>query len=585
MAADRKVGDAETAVLDISGPCFAEFRKLWEAGELCDVALRAGCDPAGPPLPVHRLVLAAASAYFRGLFLGAGRHMTPPASFSSANAPAGFEDQPELPVVELQAVEPQQLLAVVTAIYTQRLHVTVDSVQSLVACSDFLGVTSVTDACCTFLERQLDVQSCLTTLAVAAHYNCICLIKHTLAFVCAHFSKAAAADGAAAQLAALPPEVMHQLLSSETLQASSEVEIAQVAVSWLEARWPCSAVDVDRLLSTVRLPPGQLRSEIESGEICFERAQCRDLLLALLVERQSAAQARLPPICPRHKLAVTLLAAGGHDPSWHSLRITELYRPRTDDWVDGPTLPQGYSFASGAALSSDAFIVGGATHGTSVARLQNLHWEALPSCLTPRLHAAVAACGDHLFVLGGRAVDGTLRSTELLQLGCKQWRPGPAMAVPRTALAAATIQETVFVIGGQSGKSVYPTIEQLDGPTGRFTLLPHHMQAERKYTSCSAFAGRLYVVGGMTKMRTRMASVEAYDPREGRWTRLPPMAQARASCGTAVLGDELFAVAGSGENDTILSSAEIFSPIAGKWRPCCPLNLARSNLALLPLCD
>lgn len=61
--------------------------------------------------------------------------------------------------------------------------------------------------------------------------------------------------------------------------------------------------------------------------------------------------------------------------------------------------PQGYSFASGAALSSDAFIVGGATHGTSVARLQSLHWDALPSCLTPRLHAAVAACGDHLFVL------------------------------------------------------------------------------------------------------------------------------------------------------------------------------------------
>lgn len=66
--------------------------------------------------------------------------------------------------------------------------------------------------------------------------------------------------------------------------------------------------------------------QIESGEICFERAQCRDLLLALLVERQNASQARLPPICPRHKLAVSLLAAGGHDPSWHSLRWTELHR-------------------------------------------------------------------------------------------------------------------------------------------------------------------------------------------------------------------------------------------------------------------
>lgn len=54
------------------------------------------------------------------------------------------------------------------------------------------------------------------------------------------------------------------------------------------------------------------------------------------------------------------------------------------------------------------------------------------------------------------------------------------------------------------------------------------------------------MVGGMDATRTRMAAVEAYDPREGRWGQLPPMSQARASCCTAVLGDELYAVAGSG---------------------------------------
>lgn len=58
--------------------------------------------------------------------------------------------------------------------------------------------------------------------------------------------------------------------------------------------------------------------------------------------------------------------------------------------------------------------------------------------------------------------------------------------------------------------------------------------------------GRLYAIGGMTRTRTRMKTVEAFDPREGQWTLLPAMAQARASCGTAILGDELYAVAGSG---------------------------------------
>ena len=43
---------------------------------------------------------------------------------------------------------------------------------------------------------------------------------------------------------------------------------------------------------------------------------CRRALLAHL--HDNGVQGRLPP--PRHKLPVGLIAAGGHDPSWHCLR-------------------------------------------------------------------------------------------------------------------------------------------------------------------------------------------------------------------------------------------------------------------------
>ncbi len=41
-----------------------ELAALWRSGALCDVALRAG-DADAPPLPCHRVVLAAASPFFR----------------------------------------------------------------------------------------------------------------------------------------------------------------------------------------------------------------------------------------------------------------------------------------------------------------------------------------------------------------------------------------------------------------------------------------------------------------------------------------------------------------------------------------
>ena len=123
-------------------------------------------------------MLAATSSYFHGAFVGAGRHMAHALPVSSSKQ-SGDEAQ-QLPVVRLPSLQRQQLLAVVRAVYTQRLHVTAENVQELLACSDFLGVASVTAACCAFLERHLNVSTCVATLRLAAHFNCMVLLKHTV---------------------------------------------------------------------------------------------------------------------------------------------------------------------------------------------------------------------------------------------------------------------------------------------------------------------------------------------------------------------------------------------------------------------
>lgn len=51
-----------------------------------------------------------------------------------------------------------------------------------------------------------------------------------MAYVCANFSKAVTAEGAAEQVDALPRELLLQLLGSESLQASSELDVAQASL-------------------------------------------------------------------------------------------------------------------------------------------------------------------------------------------------------------------------------------------------------------------------------------------------------------------------------------------------------------------
>lgn len=54
-------GSASAAAsLEVAGPCFAQFCRLWEAGELCDVALLAG--DLAEPLLAHRQAVSIAAA-------------------------------------------------------------------------------------------------------------------------------------------------------------------------------------------------------------------------------------------------------------------------------------------------------------------------------------------------------------------------------------------------------------------------------------------------------------------------------------------------------------------------------------------
>ena len=97
-------------------------------------------------------------------------------------------------------------------------------------------------------------------------------------------------------------------------------------------------------------------------------------------------------------------------------------------------------------------------------------------------------------------------------------------------------------------------------------------------------AGRLIAVGGMTGARMRLATAEAYDPREGRWAALPPMSTARSSGGVACLHDCVYVVGGNvgQEVNENCTGVEAWVPAAGRWRECAPISHGRSGLSVAP---
>eukprot|EP00887_Chlorella_sp_A99_P002395 scaffold10.g2395.t1 len=349
---------------------------------------------------------------------------------------------------------------------------------------------------------------------------------------------------------------------------------------------------------------------------------------------------------PRQSTATALLAAGGLDEGWRPLRraagaalwearhqpalTVEVYDPVADAWTLGPSMPAPMQFASGAALGAGApgthaaMLVEGAAAAPAVLAWDRhaRGWRACPRVATPRVNIAVAGLGGSLYVLGGRAGIGkgarVLRNVECYDPGAAAWHRVADMRALRTSLGAAALGDrrelggqraprppamvaapgeaavasftrsgpVLYVVGGQGDRETHASGEWYDPERDEWHQLSVPLAQPRKYHALVPAGGRLLAVGGLTAVRTRLASVEALDPREGVWRPLPPLATPRSSCGVAALGGEVFVVGGhaggGGGEGGATRSVEALRLAAGAWRECAPIRVGRSGLAAVP---
>ena len=94
------------------------------------------------------------------------------------------------------------------------------------------------------------------------------------------------------------------------------------------------------------------------------------------------------------------------------------------------------------------------------------------------------------------------------------------------------------------------------------------------------------LLGGTDALRSRLASVEAFDPRDGKWRPLPSLALARSGAGAAVAVGGALVVAGGTPSggDGAVDTVEVLRPGGGGasgWCPGPPLGAPRAGLALL----
>ena len=113
------------------------LQSLWKEGELSDVIL---VSKDTERFKAHKIILAAASGYFRALFIGAGRHLRESQDFSTATD----EQQIKLP-----ALSGNSLRYLLEIIYKcKSFTVLEENVEDLLTASNYLDIPVIREACC-----------------------------------------------------------------------------------------------------------------------------------------------------------------------------------------------------------------------------------------------------------------------------------------------------------------------------------------------------------------------------------------------------------------------------------------------------
>lgn len=90
--------------------------------------------------------------------------------------------------VAINGVEPQMIGMLVSYAYTAEVVISKANVQALLAAANLLDVMAVREACCRFMERQMDEMNCVGIHCFAEAHSCRELERRSMEYIQQHFS-------------------------------------------------------------------------------------------------------------------------------------------------------------------------------------------------------------------------------------------------------------------------------------------------------------------------------------------------------------------------------------------------------------
>ena len=237
----------------------------------CDVTLCVG----GQEFFCHKIVLASFSSYFNAMFTG--------------NLAESSQDR-----VTLNDIEASVMELLINYAYTSEIVINRQNVQALLSASNLLEILPVKEACCQYLEQNMDEANCIGIHCFAEAHACTELQQKSKHYALEHFTAVSLQE----EYLQLTMEKLTEFLKDDELCVASEEQVFHSAMRWLDYSTDSRKNNFDKVLENIRLPlmtPYFLYDTVEKQEVIKGSPKCRALIddaknYLLLEDRRSELQ-------------------------------------------------------------------------------------------------------------------------------------------------------------------------------------------------------------------------------------------------------------------------------------------------------
>ncbi|XP_061492355.1 kelch-like protein 6 isoform X1 [Rhineura floridana] len=490
----------------------------------------------------HRVVLAAASNYFRAMFCN--------------DLKEKYEEK-----IVIKGVDAETMQILLDYTYTSKVLITKENVQKVLEAASLFQFLRMVEACSNFLNEALHPENCVGILRLADAHSLDKLKQQAKSYIIQNFSQVLNYD----EFLELPVDVLYSMLKSDDLWVTEEAQVFEAVINWVHYKIAERLPLLPYILEGVRLPlldPWYFVETVEADPLI---RQCPDVFPLLQEARMyhlsgnEIISERTKPRMHEFQSEVFMIIGGCTkdekfvaevtclDPLRRSrLEVAKL--PNTEQETECEN-KKWVEFAC-VTLKNEVYISGGKETQHEVWKYNSSinKWIQIEYLNVGRWRHKMAVLGGKVYVIGGYDGIQRINSVETYDSFHNCWSEAAPLMINVSSFGAASYKKKLYVIGGgPNGKLATDKTQCYDPATNNWSL-KSPMPVEAKCVNATSFHDHIYVVGGA------MRAVYSYSPLTDTWCLVTQLNHERASCGIAPCNNKLFITGGRDEKNEVIAT-------------------------------